>query len=113
MITHKSIGVLLAFLAGIPAISFAGPFGLCGRYADCPRSQYSPFIILTPTLHRLHTQKYGKSLIPEQQAVSREAHTPFTYPCPTTEPNTLFLNTNHPYDPNGPLAVTPQQPENP
>jgi hypothetical protein len=99
------LGVITACF---PAAISAGPFGLCGRYADCPRSQYSPCIIATPTVHRLCTQKNGRSLIPESQNVSPEAHVPFTYPCPTTEPNTLFLNTGHPYDPNGPLAVTPR-----
>ena len=106
---HKRIGlVLLGVLAGFPAAGLAGPFGLCGRYADCPRSQYSPCIIATPTVHRLCTQKNGRSLIPEAQTVSPEAHQTFTYPCPTTEPGTLFNGTNLPYDPTGPLSVTPQ-----
>jgi len=100
------LGVLLA---GMPAVSLAGHWGLHGRYADCPRSQYSPCIIATPTVHRLCTQKYGRSLIPESPAVSPEAHQTFTYPCPTTEPNTLFLGTTLPYDPSGPLSVKPRE----
>src|SRR5260370_31090895 len=108
MFTRKYLVLMLLTMAGLPAAGVAGPWGLCGCYADCPRSQYSPCIIATPTLHRLHTQKYGNSLVPAPQAVSPEAHTTFRYPCPTAEPNTLFLNTNLPYDPNAPLAVTPR-----
>ena len=109
MATRAKVVLVGALLAGLPALSYAGPFGLCGRYADCPRSQYSPCIIATPTVHRLCTQKNGRYLIPETPEFSPEAHRAFTYPCPTTEPNTLFLNTGHPYDPAGPLAVNPQE----